>query len=100
MNQWLALLIAAVVAGLVSCRSMPAVTNVEPAPTFRLEQIGYQAETRTLTVLASDGVVYQHLNIPQRVYQRLLNASPQTEYYLHHIRGRYPLVKIRDARGR
>ncbi len=55
-----------------------------------ISQIGYESMTRRMGILFTKGsTVYYFCEVPQYVFDGLLNAESKGSYYDGHIRGRY-----------
>lgn len=55
--------------------------------------IGYDRETQTLEIEFVSGI-YQYFNVPEGVYEELLNASSHGKYFYQSIRDNYQYSKI------
>lgn len=97
MNHRTVLLVAAVVALTAGCRSMPSMAGAEPPQPVVITCIEYDPRSRVLTLQTGYDVVCQYQKVPPRVHRRLLAAASRTDYFLRHIRGRYPVTKIQGA---
>ena len=49
----------------------------------------YNARTRTMQVEFRTGRVYRYFEVPRRVYEELINAPSQGEYFNTRIRNNY-----------
>jgi hypothetical protein len=60
-----------------------------------LRSVGYDTSTKTLEIEFNNGGIYQYDNVPQSVFQDLMNAASHGKYFNAHIKGVYPYTKIR-----
>ena len=51
-----------------------------------LESVGYDASSATLEVEFTDGAIYQYFNVPERIYQNLMEATSHGRYFYDYIR--------------
>lgn len=61
-----------------------------------LASVGYDADLNTLEIEFHNGGVYQYYNVPQSVYDGLMNASSKGQYFDQNIKKanfRYRKVK-------
>ncbi len=65
-----------------------------PVQSSNLGAIGYDSSTETLEVEFLDGSVYEYRNVPQVVYDQLMNAPSHGSYFNHEISKSYPYSKI------
>ncbi|WP_418156807.1 KTSC domain-containing protein [Pantoea agglomerans] len=59
-----------------------------------LASVGYDADTLTLEVEFSNGTVYQYYDVPEGVFEELLNAGSVGSYFSHNVRNNYPTQKV------
>lgn len=59
-----------------------------------LEEIGYDADTSTLVVEFKSGNTYRYSEVPQSVYDDLINSSSIGKYFNQFIKGNYSYSKI------
>jgi len=43
--------------------------------------VGYDFETRVLEIEFIDGAIYQYFDVPEEIYQGLLNAESKGRYF-------------------
>ena len=60
-----------------------------------LHSVGYDPNSQILEVAFLNGRIYQYENVPQEVYQNLMNAPSHGSYFHHHIRTTYRYYRIR-----
>ncbi|MCK5601397.1 KTSC domain-containing protein [Candidatus Pacearchaeota archaeon] len=58
-----------------------------------LSQVGYDAETQTLGIVFKSGVLYHYENVPQEVFDELIEASSAGRYFNTQIRNSFSCTK-------
>ena len=56
--------------------------------------IGAVGHSRVLEIQFESGRVYQYFNVPQKVFDEMLNAESKGKYFNSHIRGKYTYQEI------
>ncbi|TZE80651.1 KTSC domain-containing protein [Calorimonas adulescens] len=51
-----------------------------------LRSIGYDQTTQTLEIEFNNGGIYQYYNVPQIIYEGLLNASSHGKFFHQYIK--------------
>ena len=69
--------------------------NRTPVSSSNLRSVGYDSATNTLEIAFHGGRVYQYFNVPESVYQGLLNAASHGKHHHRHIKETYPYERIR-----
>jgi hypothetical protein len=59
-----------------------------------LASIGYDAENEILEVQFNHGGVYQYFDVPENVYEELMNADSHGRYFVANIKDDYEYQKI------
>jgi hypothetical protein len=60
-----------------------------------LSSIGYDEALQILEVqFREKGVVWQYLNLPKRIYNRFRKAASLGNFFVTHIKGRYPEQRV------
>jgi ATP-dependent DNA helicase RecG len=59
-----------------------------------LASIGYDAENEILEIEFNHGGVYQYFDVPENVYEELMNADSHGVYFLANIRNDYEYEKM------
>lgn len=59
-----------------------------------INSIGYEAESGTLEIEFRSGGIYQYFNVPQAVFDELVNAASCGSYFHEYIKKQYRWVKI------
>ncbi|WP_082838035.1 KTSC domain-containing protein [Haladaptatus sp. R4] len=60
-----------------------------------LKSVGYDPESSTLEIEFNNNRVYQYFNVPESVYQGLINAASHGKYHHRHIKDNYRYSQIR-----
>lgn len=63
-----------------------------------VHSIGYNSEKCLLTVRFLNGTQYQFEGVPESVYREFMGASSAGSYFAKHIRGRFPVAKVKDEK--
>lgn len=65
-----------------------------PVSSSDLKSVGYDQENQILEVEFHSGGIYQYFNVPQRVYQALMEASSHGKYFHRNVKDHYRYEKI------
>ena len=57
-----------------------------------IASIGY--ENGTLEIEFHSGGIYQYLNVPERIYNNLINSTSYGKYFHNYIKNSYSTIKI------
>lgn len=68
--------------------------NRQPVSSSNIASIGYDANSLTLEIEFLNGGVYQYFDVPQYVYEDLMNAGSHGQYLAHNIKGIYRYSKV------
>jgi hypothetical protein len=68
--------------------------NRQPVSSSNIASIGYDAGSQTLEIEFLNGGVYQYFDVPQHVYEELMNASSHGQYLARVIKGAYRYSKV------
>ncbi len=63
-----------------------------------MRSVGYDGRSKILEIEFQSGEVYQYLDVPGTVHQKLQSAKSKGQYFNSEIRDEYPCVRL--ARGR
>lgn len=63
-----------------------------------MRSVGYDGRSKILEIEFQSGEVYQYLDVPGTVHQKLQSAKSKGQYFNSEIRDDYPFVRL--ARGR
>lgn len=66
-----------------------------PVSSSDLQSVGYDLTTSILEIEFHAGGVYQYYDVPQNIYNGLMNALSHGEYFSEHIKNVYRYKKIR-----
>jgi uncharacterized protein len=59
-----------------------------------IESIGYDSMSQTLEIEFLNGSIYQYFDIPQHIYQELIDADSHGKYLAANIKGHYRYSKV------
>jgi len=59
-----------------------------------IESIGYDSMSQTLEIEFLNGSIYQYFDIPQHIYQELIDADSHGKYLATNIKGHYRYSKV------
>lgn len=65
-----------------------------PVYSSNIKAIGYHELESTLFVEFKNGKRYAYYNVPEEVYNNLLNANSVGSYYHQNIKGKYNVLEI------
>lgn len=68
--------------------------NRQSVESSNLASVGYDAENEILEVEFKHGGVYQYFDVPQNVYEELMNVSSHGVYFSANIRNDYDYQKM------
>lgn len=57
-----------------------------PVESSHLKSVGYDAESRILTIEFRDGAIYEYADVPPEIHAGLMNAASHGRYFHRHIR--------------
>lgn len=60
-----------------------------------LSAVGYNPTTETLSIEFHDGGLYEYHNVPQKIYEELMNSSSKGKYFHRFIKDYYHTIKLR-----
>jgi len=66
----------------------------KPVSSSNVAAIGYDVETEILEVEFLSGSVYEYRNVPQVVYEQLMNTSSIGSFISKELKNHYPFEKI------
>jgi hypothetical protein len=64
-----------------------------PVVSSNLQSVGF--ESNILEIEFKSGGIYQYLNVPAEIYQKLINAPSKGKYFHSNIKGRYEFIRIK-----
>ena len=59
-----------------------------------ISSIGYDADTDTLEVEFLSGAIYQYYNVPQNMYDQLMQAGSKGRFLNTYIKNAYPYSRV------
>ncbi len=59
-----------------------------------IASIGYDAGTETLEVEFLSGAIYQYYNVPQNMYDQLIQAGSKGRFLNTYIKNAYPYSRV------
>ncbi len=68
--------------------------NRQAVSSSNIASIGYDANSQTLEIEFLNGGVYQYFDVPQYVYEDLMNAGSHGQYLARNIKGVYRYSKV------
>lgn len=68
--------------------------NRQPVTSSNIASIGYDADSQTLEIEFLNGGVYQYFDVPQYVYEELMDADSHGQYLAQNIKGVYRYSKV------
>ena len=66
-----------------------------PVSSSSICSVGYDPKTHTLEIEFHTGTIYQYYNVPENIYQGLMNVGSHGQYFHQNIRYIYHYEKIR-----
>ena len=67
----------------------------EPVESSNLASVGYDTDNKILEIEFNHGGVYQYFDVPQDVYDELMNADSHGKYFVHNIKDEYEYDRIK-----
>lgn len=68
--------------------------NRQAVTSSNIASIGYDANSQTLEVEFLNGGVYQYFDVPQHIYDGIMNADSHGQYLAQNIKGAYRYSKV------
>lgn len=68
--------------------------NRQSVTSSNIASIGYEPDSETLEIEFLNGGVYQYFDVPQHVYDELMNASSHGQYLAQNIKGAFRYSKV------
>ncbi|RTZ01967.1 KTSC domain-containing protein [Flavobacterium sp. GSP6] len=65
-----------------------------PVASSNIASVGYDVENKILEIEFHHGAVYQYFDVPEKVYEELINSSSYGAYFTHEIKEKYSYNKI------
>ncbi|MDO9579555.1 MAG: KTSC domain-containing protein [Bacteroidales bacterium] len=67
----------------------------DPVESSNLASVGYDADNKILEIEFNHGGVYQYFDVPQDVYDELMDADSYGKYFVHNIKDEYEYDRIK-----
>lgn len=67
----------------------------ETVSSSNLRSIGYNRSIQTLEMEFNSGRIYQYSQVPENIYNGLMNAPSHGRYFNHFIKNKYPTRRVR-----
>jgi hypothetical protein len=71
-------------------------TDLHPVESKHIAAVGYDANTRTLTVRFKSGGTYTYHDVPEQLYEEMLDAPSIGQFHSLQIRGRFEHNRLDD----
>jgi hypothetical protein len=68
--------------------------NRVPVVSSNVSSVGYDAATQTLEVEFTSGIIYQYFDVPEPVYQQLIQAASVGAFFNGNIKGSYRYARM------
>lgn len=66
----------------------------ESVNSSNIASIGYDESSETLEIEFLNGTIYQYFDVPNRIYQGIINADSKGQYLAQNIKGHYRYSKV------
>lgn len=66
----------------------------KPVTSSNIASIGYDENTSTLEIEFLNNSIYQYFDVPQHIYQGLMQADSQGQFLAQNIKGVYRYSKV------
>ena len=66
----------------------------QPVTSTNLVSVGYDSESATLEVEFASGTVYQYFDVPEAVFQGILEAPSAGQFHAENIKGVYRYARV------
>jgi len=68
--------------------------NRQHVESSNIESIGYDSTSETLEIEFLNGSIYQYFDVPERIYEEIMNSDSHGKYLAYHIKGKYRYSKV------
>lgn len=65
-----------------------------PVVSSNIASVGYNAEKKLLEIEFHHGAVYQYVDVPERVYEELMNSAAKGSYFMNELKDKFEYQKI------
>lgn len=59
-----------------------------------INDVSYDPKSQTMSITFKDGSIYNYLNVPEGVYERLLKANSVGSYFAMYIKNRFSTTRV------
>lgn len=66
----------------------------QPVDSSNIQSIGYDSDSQTLEIEFHSGEIYQYFNVPSSLFEKILAANSQGEFFHQFIKNNYTYEKI------
>lgn len=63
-----------------------------------VRSVGYKRKSKILEIEFQTGIVYQYLEVPEKVYEEFWEAESKGKYFNREIRDAYAFVRLEQGR--
>lgn len=64
-----------------------------PVASSNIATVGYDKETQILEIEFHHGAIYKYVNVPEKVYEELMNSPAKGSFFMNEIKGKFELVQ-------
>lgn len=68
--------------------------NRQPVSSSNIASIGYDVDSQTLEIEFLNGGVYQYFDVPQHIFDGIMNAESHGQFLAQNIKGIYRYSKV------
>jgi len=65
-----------------------------PVTSSNVDSVGYDTGTQTLEVEFKNGYIYQYFDVPETIYQQMINADSAGKFLINNIKGVYRYARV------
>ena len=66
-----------------------AVNQRIPVASSNIATVGYDKEAQTLEIEFHHGAIYQYVDVPEKVYEALMNSAAKASFFMNEIKGKF-----------
>jgi hypothetical protein len=64
-----------------------------PVASSNIATVGYDIETQILEIEFHHGAINKYVNVPEEVYEELMNSPAKGSFFMNEIKGKFELVQ-------
>ncbi|MCA7000041.1 KTSC domain-containing protein [Dickeya solani] len=68
--------------------------NRQSVVSSNISSVGYDSDDLVLEIEFNNGAIYQYFDVPENVFQELINAGSVGGYLASHIKGHYRYSRV------